>query len=372
MSVSHIPDSVKIRLWGKAAGRCEYDGCNKPLWIDELTQVEFNTAYIAHIIADSPNGPRGDTVLSEQLKDDISNLTLMCDEHHRLIDKVDIEGHSVERLIEMKRLHEERIELLTSIQTNRKSQILMFGANIGEQNVNLSWKSTAQAMVPEWYPEHTAIELSLKNSYYNDAEEDYWNIEGTNLERQFERKVRPMLQDGSIEHLSIFGLAPQPLLIKLGALLTDIFPSQVYQLHREPPGWKWQDYDEDFEYTIVEPQVIHETVALNLSLSADIDNSRIKAVLGDNVSIWTLTIGNTYNDYLKSKEQLRKFREIIRRVFNNIKANHGQNTVLHVFPAMPVSPSIEFGRAYMPKADMALRIYDQNNSTGGFIVALDI
>ena len=98
MSVSYIPEKVKIRLWGKAAGRCQYDGCNKQLWLDSLTKTEFNTAYIAHIVADQPNGPRGDAALSKKLKADISNLMLMCDEHHRLIDREDIEGHPVEKL----------------------------------------------------------------------------------------------------------------------------------------------------------------------------------------------------------------------------------------------------------------------------------
>lgn len=372
MSISHIPESVKIRLWGKAAGRCEYEGCNKSLWIDGLTEAEFNTAYIAHIIADSPNGPRGNAVLSKQLKDDLSNLMLMCDEHHRLIDKADIEGHPVERLTEMKRIHEERMELLTSIQPNKKSKILMFGANIGQQNICLSRKNVAQAMIPDWYPEHTAIELSLKNSHFKDAEEDYWNIECTNLERQFESKVRPVLQDGSVEHLSIFGLAPQPLLIKLGALLTDIHAAQVYQLHREPPNWIWQNYDQPFEYELIRSESFSNPVALNISLSATINNSRITPVLGENVSIWTIRIAHPSNDYLKSKEQLKLFREKIREAFDTIKAKHGQSSLLHVFPAMPVSVAVELGRVYMPKADMALRIYDQNSTIGGFAPTLDI
>lgn len=42
MSVSHIPEKVKIRLWGKAAGRCQYEGCNKPLWLDSHTKAECN------------------------------------------------------------------------------------------------------------------------------------------------------------------------------------------------------------------------------------------------------------------------------------------------------------------------------------------
>src|SRR5580700_1073415 len=113
MSISYIPETVKIRLWGKAGGRCQYDGCNRPLWLDTLTKVEFNTSYIAHIVADEPSGPRGDALLSKQLKSDLSNLMLLCDEHHRLVDKADVSAHPVDRLIEMKELHEKRIELVT-------------------------------------------------------------------------------------------------------------------------------------------------------------------------------------------------------------------------------------------------------------------
>ena len=40
----------------------------------------------AHIIADEPGGPRGHPVLSKQLAKELSNLMLLCLDHHRLID----------------------------------------------------------------------------------------------------------------------------------------------------------------------------------------------------------------------------------------------------------------------------------------------
>jgi hypothetical protein len=75
-----------------------------------LTQAEFNSAYIAHIIADKPTGPRGDAILSEQLKSDLSNLMLLCNVHHRLIDIADVDGHPADLLRAMKERHEQRIE----------------------------------------------------------------------------------------------------------------------------------------------------------------------------------------------------------------------------------------------------------------------
>jgi hypothetical protein len=311
-------------------------------------------------------------VLSKKLKDDIENLMLMCDEHHRLIDHEDVEGHPVERLQAMKRKHETRIELLTSLSKSKQSHVLLYGANIGQHYAPVSWEKATQAMLPNWYPaEKPAIELSLKRSPFQDHEEGFWEIERDNLQRQFAEAVRPKLAAG-LEHFSIFALAPQPLLMELGRLLSDIPAAEVYQLHREPPDWIWQDHPENFEYILLEPQVSTEKIALNLSLSATIDNSRITQVLGDDVSVWTLTIENPDNDFLKSRKQLSLFHQTFRRILNRIKAVHGQNALLHLFPAVPVAVAVEIGRVWMPKADLPIRIYEQNRQVGGFVATFDL
>ena len=90
MSVTSVTTKNRYRLWMLAGGRCEYRGCNKQLWRNDKTLEEMNKAYIAHIVADSPKGPRGDLVRSPLLADDLSNLMLLCDEDHRTIDIVDV------------------------------------------------------------------------------------------------------------------------------------------------------------------------------------------------------------------------------------------------------------------------------------------
>jgi len=51
---------------------------------------------------------------------------------------------------------------------------------------------------------------------------------------------------------------------------------------------------------------------------------------------------------------------------NDIKAAHGEHTVIHVFPVLPVSAAVEVGRVWMPKADLPLVIYDQNPTVQRF------
>jgi hypothetical protein len=72
---------------------------------------------------------------------------------------------------------------------------------------------------------------------------------------------------------------------------------------------------------------------------------------------------------LKSEGQLARFKEVMRKAFDAIKSTHGQNATLNVFPAMPVATAVEMGRVWMPKADLSMIIYDQNN---GFVITIEI
>jgi hypothetical protein len=372
MSTTKISNKNQNLLWAISGGRCEYEGCNKVLHTDILTKRTYNSAYIAHIVADEPNGPRGNVKQSKLLSDNINNLMLLCNEHHRLIDIVDIEGNSETILLEMKKKHEDRIMRLTSIAPNLSSEIILYGANIGNHNSPLSYHSACETIFPDFYPaNNNAIELGVKNIALTDNTEIYWLAEVEDLNLQFNQKVKPQLMQGNTDHYSVFALAPQPLLIKLGVLLNDLHNLKVYQKHREPSTWKWQQTSPNIAYSLCEPTDKNQIPALIFSLSATVTHDRIKKVLGDNISIWEITIDTPNNDFLKTERLLSDFRYITRLVFDKIKFHHGC-VDLHVFPAMPISASVELGRVWMPKADMPLVIYDENKSNNGFFKTITI
>ena len=154
--------------------------------------------------------------------------------------------------------------------------------------------------------------------------------------------------------------------------MTDIPKAEVFQLHREPQGWTWPENAPVIDFFVEEPTSATGTAALVLALSATITDDRITAVLGSNVAIWKVIITEPHNDFLKSPRQLSSFRALLRKLLDKIKLRHGQNTALHIFPAMPVSVAVELGRIRMPKADMPWTIYDQVNDRGGFVAALNI
>ena len=376
--VKDISRSISIStqnfLWGRAAGRCEFAGCNKPLWKSSVTNERVNIAQKAHIYSFSDVGPRGNDGVSPEDLNSLDNLILVCHECHQKIDATADGGrYPVSLVQEMKCEHERRVELVTGIDPTKKSHVLLYGANIDEHSAPLSFASAAMAMFPQRYPasDH-AISLGLHNSAVSDRDEQFWLTERENLEKQFSRRVRDRIADGEIVHLSVFSLAPQPLLIHLGTLLRDIIPCDVYQLHREPQGWAWPSGKETPGYIIRKPQSKTGKPALVLSLSATINASRITSVLGEDASIWVIAVETPHNDLIKRREQLADLRSALRGIFDQIKSAHGQSATLHIFPAAPVSACLEVGRVRMPKAAMPWQLYDQVNPLGSFVPALRI
>lgn len=366
---------TRMILWARAGGRCQYAGCNKLLIGDLISGAEDrNFGFVAHVVADTPDGPRGDPVRSALLSNDISNLMLLCHIHHKLIDVDDVDGHPEERLLAMKSAHEDRIETVTGIDADRASHVMRYAANIGAHDFPVAYEHISAAMLPDRYPAEgrRVIDIALAGSRFEDDEPDFWSVQRENLDRQFTGKVRGRIEAREIRHLSVFALAPQPLLIELGRLLGDIVAADVRQLQREPQGWAWSADGPAIRYQVRKVGAGPGPVALVLALSATVTDERIFAALGPEAAIWAIEAERPHNDIMKRSADLAEFRRQLRSTFNSIKAVHGEQATIHIFPALPVSAAVEVGRVWMPKADLPLVIYDQNRKLNGFTRALDI
>lgn len=340
-----------------------------------MTKESGNFAQNAHIHSFSPDGPRGHGPYESDTSglNGAENLMLLCYDCHKKIDAdKDGERYSAGLLRRWKQQHEARIRLVTGISPDKGSHVLLYGARIGEDSRLPTPRACFEAMFPNWYPaDENPINLSM-HSASDDSSPGYWQQQLEHLEKQFDRYVRSLSEASKIPHLSVFGLAPQPLLIRLGALITDKIPAVAYQLHREPPTWGWQPHPEDFEFMLNEPEDKGGVPVLIFSLSAKIARERVEADLGSNISVWELTVPDYHNDFLRSEAQLSMFRKSVRQILAQIKEAHPEAEELPIFPAMPVSCAIELGRVRMPKADIPWILYDQNNKRGGFIESIRI
>jgi hypothetical protein len=344
------------------------------LWKSSVTQEQINVAEKAHIYSFSSDGARGNAGVAADDLHDLLNLMLVCHACHRKIDRTSDGGrYTVSLLQQMKAAHERRIELASSIAPGKSSHVLLYGANIGDHSSPLNYADAASALFPDRYPAaDRAIELSVHNSSSCERDASFWRNEAFELRRKFGRQVRLPTAEGEIRHLSVFALAPQPSLILLGSLIGDIVPCDVYQRHREPTTWEWPQDGETPSFRLRRPDYIEGPAALMFEVSATVGAERIRQVLGESVSIWSIGVASAHNDVVKSRRQKAEFRALVRTALDEIKTAHGQGETLHVFPAMPVCLAVEAGRVRMPKADMPWIVYDQVDPRGGFVVALTI
>lgn len=72
-----VSPRTRAVVWARGAGRCYF--CNATLVGDLIAgNDDANFGLVAHIVAETPGGPRGDPARSSALADEPSNLMLMC------------------------------------------------------------------------------------------------------------------------------------------------------------------------------------------------------------------------------------------------------------------------------------------------------
>ncbi len=371
----HIKSDVTAMLWGRAAGRCEFRGCNTPLWKSLVTQETVNRAQRAHIYAFSSQGTRGNAGISQKTLNDFNNLMLVCHGCHQKIDAPrNVGRYTAELLQNWKREHESRVNRVTGISPSKKSHVVLYGRAIDGQPVNVLFDEAAEAMFPRRYPaEDFPIRMGFDNSIDRDNDPtQYYQVEGRHLLGLYDRDVRRLIRDNRSEHVSIFALAPQPLLILLGTEMNDIASADVYQRHREPsPTWAWKKSSKSINYIVERPKRFHKTAALILAMSDFVNEDRITSVLGKEVSIWKLTVAKPSVNLIQTRRHLSDYRVAAYDLLGEIAKHHSLSTTLHIFPVMGNAMSVELGRMRMPKAAMPWQLYDNINGRG-FVPALSI
>jgi hypothetical protein len=368
----NIPAATERLLWGVAAGRCEFEGCNKALYRHEVTGENDNYAEKAHIHAVSPGGARF-LADNEESCNNLENLMLVCPQCHVTIDRNE-EKYTPEILFRMKHKHEERIYKLTGIAAEMQSHMVYYTANIAGTPavVNDGDAKNALALSGRYPTDGSPINLSQSGSLVVDNENGFFSTSTGHLRRAVKSRVFDIVAAG--ESIALFSLAPQPLLIYLGLLLNDKYNVSVFQCHRrEQDKWKWDNAGERVVFTSTFPEEATSgaNVALVFSLSSTIVSDRIQSVLGDNVVVYSITIDSPNRTFVTIPEIMDDFVEMSREVMEAIKQRHGKQAVVHVFPSMPVSLAVRFGMDYMSKTDNPLNIYDEQPDAG-FVLALSI
>lgn len=361
----------QIRLWVNCGGYCTM--CNTYLLNHEYFGTKGKFGELAHIIAHSPKGPRPNVKEYDQSYiDSEDNIMILCPTCHSMIDKKENEGKYNEALLrKWKKEHERKIKAQTKPTRNNCRKVIKFCAPIGTQPINITVNQIREALFPDYfvgndYPSEVMIDISGSE---RDAE--YWEIVEHELRAKFMSEVTPCLK--SNEKLAVFGIAPIPLLILFGHLLSDFNVTNIQNLFRNSDNqWAWLSKrkvkcDDYFSVTHPSNAVKHgQKKILALSLT-----SSVRERLDEDAAIWEIAPSNgPQYESIQSPSQLDAFGKIVLEVLDEISKQPGEE--IHVYSAIPNSAAIMFGTKFMKKANNSLYLYDYISSTGQDVLAIKI
>lgn len=236
----------------QAAWRCQFPGCGTDLREHTSTGRQGNFSYFAHIVASSPDGPRGLVRDSTRLADDPSNFLLLCDACHRLIDRISPSEYPTEKLRTIRDASIAEVSRVLDTLRYREVKPYAILGNLGNQVAYLSPTEVREAL---WNSKlrcsKDAPETLFQpgNHLYKDQTATYWGALFEKLRQEIPQVQRYISgashNGGGRDELAIFPLHLTSVLILAGHILGDNGGIHLFQPHRDKVGeglvmrWAW-------------------------------------------------------------------------------------------------------------------------------------
>lgn len=352
-----IPQEVKMRLWAASAGHCQFRGCYKPLAQSAITTLAGNFSQIAHIVAASPDGPRGRPDSSEELSTQFSNLMLLCYDCHHLIDTKE-ETYTVTMLEQMKQERESFIHRVIQAHEDLETNILILSAPIQHQRTHILREHVVTAVAPHIPREIVQLDL---NDDLQENDPSYWDTGRRQLNRRLARQIE--LLDG---HLSVFALAPIPLCVYLGRLLGNKRVVQLYQNNRnvEENRWHWEPTVEcregEIDFTLEDEATDTNHIAIAFSISQEIDEEALdRWRQTQDAHLYRMLTDEKSSTWLRHRGQMDLFRAKYNELLTLLEHQHGKEYHLHILGPVSAPIAVEIGRQLPPKVAPTLHLYDR-------------
>lgn len=235
----NITTATKNKVWNDGHGRCMFVGCGESLRYEFLSGTEGNFSYLAHNVASAVNGERGIPYFSSILSDEPDNILLLCDKHHRLIDKVAAADYSASTLALMRKEFCDLAEnLLDSLSFEAVPVYTILWPVNGQfvSNPQLKDIATSLSLLKARIKGQERC-LTDSNTPYRKKPEKF-NEDLIELIRdEADQILQGTKRDGYKAALFAFG--PMPALIGLGSLLGNKNEFTPMLRYRDSSSWLW-------------------------------------------------------------------------------------------------------------------------------------
>lgn len=369
------------KVWADAGGCCMFKGCGHDLSNVPLYTKGARIAYLAHIIASDPDGPRGTMTESHLLSNHPENIMLMCDAHHRLIDSFEPGMYKAPRLQEMRREHSSKVRVYRDAMRFPEAQVMTLFADLGNIPTHFPDSEFMEALLAEGFSMHPDVKRHLTYQSRDDrTSPDFWG----NYLREMELPIRNMVQDlgrpTSADVLAVFPVHHTPTLVLAGRIVGEARQVRVFQRSRQRKSWLSNSNAAAHPAGTFKVSGLTDTqadeVLLTVELTAHIDKSALPDGLANAVTErdmpWIrLTTDAPNGECIQRKEDLAQVVDVARRTINAIQDKMRAKRV-HLIVVCPVSAAFSIGQLMQAGHHAIFILYDRPNGQQLFKEAFTI
>ncbi|BBH47650.1 HNH endonuclease [Pseudomonas sp. KU43P] len=380
-------------LWGRAAGRCQR--CNDDLSRDPVAWRAYNLAENAHIVASSEGGVRGTADESAALADQIENHLLLCRQCHKIIDDKQ-RGQKLfptDLLRKLKLDQEALVRRLMDLAKKPQSVAVYISAAVGDARLqpivinDINMAIVNAGLVPALsHPIHINL-LSLLEVETLDSDPEFWIRANRLVRRELEAKVLESSHKRlcEVEHFSLFGMAPIPVLALLGSLIPDTRKAMVFepiweeinpgretlretidievrQYDRDAATWSWPKERSqpwpllEYRHLSGPQEQVGGNIAVLCEMSFPTHPELVIAALPD-APLYMLNSSTVSPNIIQAPADVETFMRSFRDLLSHLERVHGHSAHVHVFGTLPVSCAIALGRLQV-KGSLPMTVYN--------------
>lgn len=203
--------------------------------------------------------------------------------------------------------------------------------------------------------------------YIRPAEFLDWNAAAEHQHQKWE-EIRSISWDLSPQY-ALFSIAPIPLAVHLGFLLSDRVNVACFHYHRDDQTWSWPDSGIpeglalDLRSTVTGKHDAATDVALCVSLSAPVLPAQLERVVEPDIPLFEITARKPGRFWLRSPEQLRELGRKFLVTLDEICAKVPNYQRIHLFYAGPSAGAVIIGRSINPRMTRPVELYQYSTQT---------
>lgn len=343
--VRYVRSRDLILLWTRAAGMCAHPDCKKKLVVRATENDEAaSIGEAAHIVARQEGGPRGEIEMTPQELDRYGNLILLCANHHSMVDAQE-KTYTVEVLRTWKAEHEAWVEAVT---TPERRADVPWTVILQEEGRAIDGAMVDEALGPG---NQMASLIELRS----DPVADGWEESARRERRTVALAVSSTLPER--RRFAVFSLGRIPLAVQMGYVLGDRARVSLFQYDRDRGSWRWgEEGSGAARWTLRDcEQGPAAEAAIRVSLSA-----RVKPEAGLRFGMEVdICVPEPSVRWLRTQAQLVELARVYGEVLSAVRERGCRR--VHLFYAGPAPGAVAFGRAYNPRMNPELVVYEHRH-----------